>query len=158
MKTCSTCKKSKIVDEFNKNKAQKDGYNNECRLCQKIRGINYRDRNSRKEYFQNYQERQNMLIREKRKLDPEWAKRRDQQTNGRKREAPMTQESLGYLDIMNTFCSYCGEPATTVDHVFPIARGGDSHWLNLAPACKSCNSSKGDKDLNTWLYRRPLCP
>jgi 5-methylcytosine-specific restriction endonuclease McrA len=158
MKTCSTCENSKELAEFNKNKAQKDGYNNECRFCQKIRSADYRARNPRKAYFQAYQDRQNTLIREKRKSNPEWAKKRDQQTNGRKREAPMTPESLNYLKAMNTFCSYCGQPADTVDHVFPVARGGDSHWLNLAPSCKSCNSSKGDKDLNTWLHGRPLCP
>jgi hypothetical protein len=52
IKKCSTCKKEKEFFEFNKNKSQKDGYENLCRLCKK----NYYDLNkinilkSKKEY------------------------------------------------------------------------------------------------------------
>ncbi|WP_460877891.1 RHS repeat-associated core domain-containing protein, partial [Rhodanobacter koreensis] len=50
-------------------------------------------------------------------------------------------------------CSYCGKPmATTVDHVVPWAKGGSTTLPNLVPACISCNSSKGAKDLGTeWI-------
>lgn len=40
-------------------------------------------------------------------------------------------------------CHWCGKPATTVDHVHPVALGGTSHPDNLAPACATCNSSHG---------------
>lgn len=36
-----------------------------------------------------------------------------------------------------------GAPATTVDHVVPVARGG-RHAGNLVPACAACNASKQD--------------
>jgi 5-methylcytosine-specific restriction endonuclease McrA len=36
-----------------------------------------------------------------------------------------------------------GAPATTVDHVTPVARGG-GHRGNLVPACAACNASKQD--------------
>ena len=43
-------------------------------------------------------------------------------------------------------CAYCGvEGATTVDHVVPVARGGDDSESNLVCACVSCNTSKGKK-------------
>ena len=43
-------------------------------------------------------------------------------------------------------CAYCGvENATTVDHVVPVARGGDDNENNLVCACVSCNTSKGKK-------------
>jgi hypothetical protein len=35
MKKCSTCKIEKELFEFNKNKSQKDGHENLCRLCKK---------------------------------------------------------------------------------------------------------------------------
>jgi 5-methylcytosine-specific restriction endonuclease McrA len=38
-------------------------------------------------------------------------------------------------------CHWCGNPATTVDHVRPVAKGG-GHAGNLVPACVSCNSSR----------------
>ncbi len=51
-------------------------------------------------------------------------------------------------------CSYCPAPAETVDHVVPLNRGGRHAEGNLAPACRSCNSSKGDRYLFEWLVWR----
>lgn len=43
-------------------------------------------------------------------------------------------------------CQYCGDGADlTCDHVTPLARGGSNDPENLTTACRSCNSSKGDK-------------
>lgn len=37
----------------------------------------------------------------------------------------------------------CGRPATEVDHVVPIADGGERlSWSNLQPLCKGCHSRK----------------
>jgi hypothetical protein len=43
-------------------------------------------------------------------------------------------------------CHYCGDPATTADHIVPRSAGGPAAWWNLVPACFPCNSAKGD----TW--------
>jgi 5-methylcytosine-specific restriction endonuclease McrA len=43
----------------------------------------------------------------------------------------------------NPVCQYCGGPATTVDHVIPLARGGTDDLANLVPACAVCNGRKG---------------
>ena len=48
-------------------------------------------------------------------------------------------------------CQYCGDEATTVDHVVPLSRGGTNDLANLTPACKPCNSSKRDRLLEEWL-------
>jgi 5-methylcytosine-specific restriction endonuclease McrA len=42
-------------------------------------------------------------------------------------------------------CGYCGEPATTIDHVLPRSRGGGNAWLNTVAACGRCNNRKGDR-------------
>ena len=48
-------------------------------------------------------------------------------------------------------CVYCGKPANAVDHLIPKSKGGlDKNW-NLVPCCKSCNSSRKDKDLADFL-------
>jgi len=45
-------------------------------------------------------------------------------------------------------CSYCGSSNNlSLDHIFPQKLGGKDTGDNLIYACKSCNSSKGKKDL-----------
>lgn len=43
-------------------------------------------------------------------------------------------------------CVYCGrkppEVALEVDHVLPLAKGGNSHSTNLVTACRECNNGK----------------
>ena len=51
-------------------------------------------------------------------------------------------------------CSYCARPATCVDHVVPVARGGSSTEGNLAAACAPCNNAKRDWLLIEWKVRR----
>ncbi|MBI2154811.1 MAG: HNH endonuclease [Candidatus Rokubacteria bacterium] len=48
-------------------------------------------------------------------------------------------------------CAYCGNPATTWDHVVPVIRGGRTTPSNVVPACSSCNSSKKNRDVLEWL-------
>lgn len=41
-------------------------------------------------------------------------------------------------------CLYCGsESNLSIDHVFPVSRGGDNHPDNLQTLCRDCNSRKG---------------
>lgn len=53
-------------------------------------------------------------------------------------------------------CSYCGTtPAGEIDHVVPLSAGGLHEAENLTSACRTCNGSKRDKDLLSFLlYRR----
>lgn len=51
-------------------------------------------------------------------------------------------------------CVYCGEPATCLDHVRPLARGGEETASNLVPACKDCNSRKSARLLIHWNPER----
>ena len=49
-------------------------------------------------------------------------------------------------------CQYCGQKSPDVvleiDHITPVADGGDNDILNLVTACKACNSGKSDKRLS----------
>jgi hypothetical protein len=42
-------------------------------------------------------------------------------------------------------CFYCGEWASTIDHVIPWSQGGSNHPMNLVACCQSCNSIAGDR-------------
>jgi hypothetical protein len=49
-------------------------------------------------------------------------------------------------------CQYCGEAAPkvvlNVDHITPVAAGGNNNALNLITACFECNSGKSDRLLS----------
>lgn len=47
-------------------------------------------------------------------------------------------------------CRYCPALVETVDHIRALAAGGTHERPNLAPACRSCNSSKGARPLAEW--------
>ena len=42
-------------------------------------------------------------------------------------------------------CHWCGEPATHVDHLVPVSRGGEDDPLNLVAACEHCNVTRGPR-------------
>lgn len=44
-------------------------------------------------------------------------------------------------------CQYCGNCASTVDHLMPRRTGGSDDPLNLVSACKRCNKIKGHLEL-----------
>lgn len=52
-------------------------------------------------------------------------------------------------------CIYCyaEDVPLELDHVLPLSRGGSNHPLNLLPACKPCNCSKGSKTWSEWKPR-----
>lgn len=77
-----------------------------------------------------------------------------------RRDAPGSftpQEWQAKLEEYNYQCAYCGNPLDediTIDHITPISRGGSHNISNLAPAHKSCNSSKNNKTLEEfWAYK-----
>ncbi len=54
-------------------------------------------------------------------------------------------------------CSICGrglrKKDTTIDHIVPQSYGGGHDVHNLQPACKHCNSSKGNSMKDSfWHY------
>lgn len=48
-------------------------------------------------------------------------------------------------------CAYCGsQTALAQDHLLPVSMGGSDTIGNLIPVCRSCNSSKGNRDPMAW--------
>lgn len=45
--------------------------------------------------------------------------------------------------VLNKYGRPCGNTATTVDHIIPVARGGTDDPENLRAACRACNARKG---------------
>ena len=69
----------------------------------------------------------------------------------------MSRKPIGRLTRFEVFkrdsfaCQYCGGKAPdvvlVVDHIKPVADGGDNHLMNLITACQPCNSGKGARKL-----------
>lgn len=53
-------------------------------------------------------------------------------------------------------CAYCGADGAALqkDCVLPISRGGRYTLDNVVPACRSCNASKSNEEVTTWMRRR----
>lgn len=52
-------------------------------------------------------------------------------------------------------CNYCGSiDRLALDHILPQKFGGQDDAENLIFACRTCNSSKGKKDLMEWMNFR----
>lgn len=73
---------------------------------------------------------------------------------------PIPFDELDYLfRYLNGMCAYCSESdAESWDHIIPVSKGGKSEPGNLVPVCKSCNSSKNDRDLIEWMGSKGLKP
>jgi len=71
----------------------------------------------------------------------------------------LKQEKRGKYDEKQ--CAYCGaEENLSLDHLIPIHRNGPDIPANWVLACRSCNSSKQDKDIFYWygLERKEEVP
>ena len=55
-------------------------------------------------------------------------------------------------------CAYCGavSPRLQKDCMLPISRGGRYTLSNVVPACGSCNASKCNLEVTTWMRRKRL--
>lgn len=55
-------------------------------------------------------------------------------------------------------CAYCAGTDVPLqrDCVRPISRGGRYTLDNMAPACASCNASKSNDEVTSWLRRKRL--
>ena len=54
-------------------------------------------------------------------------------------------------------CAYCGSTGPMQrDCVLPLSRGGRYTLTNIVPACRSCNASKSNDEVTSWLRRKRL--
>lgn len=54
----------------------------------------------------------------------------------------------------NDPCVLCGAKATSIDHIYPIVKGGTVNDIhNWAPMCHNCNQLKGEKSILMAIYK-----
>jgi 5-methylcytosine-specific restriction endonuclease McrA len=74
-------------------------------------------------------------------------------------EHDLTDEQWARLQELWDGCAYCGtQPTETMqrDCVLALSRGGRYTLDNIVPACRSCNASKSNGEVTTWMRRKRL--
>ncbi len=132
VKTCRSCEVQKPLDEFGDEPRNRDGLRSWCDDCQRARTLQW------------HRDNPDAIFRLKsirRVLEEEY---------------PVSRADLrGLMARHDGTCAYCGvAEAKSIDHVVPVTRGGKNSIGNLVPCCRPCNSSKGNKLLSEWRYRR----
>lgn len=77
-------------------------------------------------------------------------RRRERLLGADQSDAPSAEyERVLYADP----CAYCGGPSEVLDHVTPLAAGGDGNVGNLAGSCSTCNARKSAMPALIFLLR-----
>ena len=73
-------------------------------------------------------------------------------------EHDLTVEQWAVLKAAWGACAYCGATGKPLqrDCVQALSRGGRYTLENIVPACGSCNASKCNAEVTSWLRRRKL--
>ncbi len=134
----------------------------------KLRSKNYRNKNSEKilervkSYAQQYPERVRAYKKKYHDAHKREAALRVKIRRAKLKDALITEEKAQrvydfYSWMKNqdyVTCTYCGAyiPGSSlqVDHIIPVARGGDHDPDNFAVSCRPCNLSKSDFLLSEW--------
>lgn len=98
-------------------------------------------------------ERVRAADRERYRANAEAVKRRARIYRARRQGAPgraTDAQIAARFAYWGNRCWMCGGPAESVDHFIPVSRGGTNWPANLRPACRSCNSRKGNRRVDMW--------
>jgi 5-methylcytosine-specific restriction endonuclease McrA len=73
-------------------------------------------------------------------------------------EHDLTDEQWAALTAAWGGCAYCNAPGAGLqrDCVLALSRGGRYTLDNIVPACRSCNTSKCNAEVTTWMRRKRL--
>jgi cation transport regulator ChaB len=73
-------------------------------------------------------------------------------------EHDLTVEEWSALTTAWGGCAYCGATGGALqrDCVLALSRGGRYTLTNIAPACRSCNASKCNDEVTSWMRRKKL--
>ena len=175
-KICSDCREEKPIDCFSTVRRNKDGKNHKCKDCYNsyIRNWSQKNKESVNARVLVYHHKNKTAKNLKRKKSyilnkdsqyrtgKEWAAKNPEKTRTYKRNYSHRRRQIlvgqtwqikdrELAEIKSQTCFYCGSSnQITIDHILPVSKGGEHRIGNLVPACKSCNSSKGNKFLVEW--------
>ncbi len=173
-KWCYRCRRWKPNTEYYADKTRGDNRKANCRGCDYIRTTPGPSKSERRQMGQRglswcrhcdkwrnttevhggvCRTHANEETRRRYSEDQRFRMERRQHAHSRKRGVrpiPIEGQEI-ILEDFNGECAYCGSEATTWDHIVPVAQGGQTTPGNIVPACATCNSSKKDREVFSWL-------
>jgi hypothetical protein len=170
-RTCTKCNMKLPLSAFHKDKTATGGVRATCKNC-RIKHVKnwYQDnkerqsgkekdrRNANKDQYTEKEAKRYIKDKEKRiALATEQSQLRRSRKKGAKTERGISKLSL--KRIHGTKCYYCGKEMdfsvgtgwkfnrdmATIEHLIPLARGGEHTFENTVLACRYCNISKSAK-------------
>lgn len=110
-------------------------------------------------YYRKHRERANAATRRWRLAHPEQSMNHVYRRLARKNQVPQTLTTKQWeacLSYFNGCCTYCGAQQSfwhviEKEHYIPLTKSGGYTADNIIPACRECNSSKGNRDAADWL-------
>ena len=168
IKMCSKCKQyfPATTDYFRANKYEKTGLECRCKTCAKEHdSLTYNRTEEKKRYFTANKDKiislKKAYIKECYKKNPQKFFNYAHKRKALKNQLPCNFSIEEWEDCkkhFNTECAYCGTKASCLsrDHFVPITKQGEYTKNNIIPACKTCNSSKGNKDFFNWYEKQPF--
>lgn len=154
---CCVCAQGKPLEDYHRDRKKKNGHSARCKECHRAYLQEWRRRNSStlKTYDTVYRAvnrdriRQNQnryYARNKSAIKVKQRLREPLRRGGRE------PGSIEYVAIIeHDPCAYCGHPSEHIDHITPIAGGGNSSWTNLTASCAACNHSKNATPMLAWM-------
>ena len=175
MKTCNKCGEELPLNSFSKDKSHKDGLSSQCKGCRKQYQQNNKVAIAKydKEYAKQYYQKNKKTIAEQQKQYKEehskvvteyqrqWRHEHSLECCNYTHKHEATKRNLPYTltiehwqqckEHFNNKCAYCGkELPLAQEHFLALTKGGEYSKDNIIPSCKSCNSSKHDRNFFEW--------
>jgi hypothetical protein len=170
-RTCSQCNQRLPISEFHKDKNATDGYRSKCKKC-RISNVqswysDNRERQSTREKIRRRSNPEKYAEKEALRYEKDKDKRlllateHSHLRKARKKKV-RTERGISKLSLKKIFgtkCYYCGiemdfstgsgrkfnRSMATIEHLIPLAKGGEHTFENTVLACRHCNISKNSK-------------
>ena len=170
-RTCSECEERKPIGDFHKDKNASDGYRSKCKACRLKSVKNWYKKNHevqlekhRKSYKRDVEKirtRDNERYERDREKRIALATEHSHRRKARKLNT-VVEKGISVLSLKKrhgTKCHYCqkemdfskgvgrkfNSDMATIEHLIPLARGGEHTFANTVLACRFCNISRGAK-------------
>lgn len=154
-KVCTSCGLDKAAEDYYRDKRAPHGLCTQCKQCMndaKEAKRKIDPERTRAEWRRDYRENKDRYVRACETYRSRNAERFREWSRNNSNKNRVTSSSVTgaafyeWVSAQAKDCAWCGvscEDDFQVDHIVPIARGGEHEIENLTISCRKCNRAKG---------------